>query len=142
MGYNHFRYARKIDADNIGIYHNDLTQLLKLDKGTANAIKLYGGTASGDDLYIYANSTDTTPVIQLAGASFLGFNLAANQPTRIKEAGTTIWQFGDEAGHYSLHFKETTTPTAFANYGALYTKNDNKLYFQTGAGVEKEVQFV
>lgn len=35
-----------------------------------------------------------------------------------------------------LALKETTTPSAVANYGRLYTKTDNNLYFQDGAGVE------
>ena len=39
-------------------------------------------------------------------------------------------------------FQETTTPTALPNYGKIYTKTDNKLYFQDGAGVEHEVAFV
>ena len=38
-----------------------------------------------------------------------------------------------------MKFLETTTPSATANYGAIYTKTDNKLYFQDGAGSEKEV---
>ena len=37
--------------------------------------------------------------------------------------------------------KETTTPTAVADYGRLYTKNDNKLYFQDGAGTEHEISY-
>jgi len=37
---------------------------------------------------------------------------------------------------------ETTTPTAVENFGKVYTKNDNKLYFQDGAGVEHEVSLV
>jgi len=37
---------------------------------------------------------------------------------------------------------ETTTPSAVANYGKIYTKSDNKLYFQDGAGTEHEVAFV
>lgn len=41
-----------------------------------------------------------------------------------------------------LAMKETTTPTADANYAKLYSKNDNKLYFQDGAGTEHEVDFV
>lgn len=41
-----------------------------------------------------------------------------------------------------LAMKETSTPTADANYGKLYTKNDNKLYFQDGAGAEHEVRFI
>lgn len=38
-----------------------------------------------------------------------------------------------------VNLKEITTPTAKADYGAIYTKTDNKLYFQDGAGVETEV---
>jgi hypothetical protein len=41
-----------------------------------------------------------------------------------------------------LALKETSTPTADANYGKLYTKNDNKIYFQDGAGNEHEIAFV
>ena len=41
-----------------------------------------------------------------------------------------------------LCMKEITTPTADADYGKVYTKNDNKLYFQDGAGTEHEVAFV
>jgi hypothetical protein len=46
------------------------------------------------------------------------------------------------AGDGVLGLKETTTPTADTNYGKVYTKNDNKLYFQDGAGSEHEVAFV
>jgi len=42
----------------------------------------------------------------------------------------------------SLHIPEITTPTAIADFGAVYAKSDNKLYFQDGAGVEHEVAFV
>lgn len=37
--------------------------------------------------------------------------------------------------------KEITTPTATPDYGKVYTKNDNKLYFQDGAGNEHEIAF-
>ena len=40
-----------------------------------------------------------------------------------------------------LFVKEIATPTAIADHGALYTKTDNKLYFQDGAGSEHEVSF-
>jgi hypothetical protein len=40
-----------------------------------------------------------------------------------------------------LTLKEITTPTAIANYGKLYTKTDNKVYFQDGAGNEHEIAF-
>ena len=44
-----------------------------------------------------------------------------------------------EAGVVSI--KEVTTPTATTNYGKVYTKTDNKLYFQDGAGTEHELAF-
>jgi len=43
------------------------------------------------------------------------------------------------AGDGVLGLKETTTPTADADYGKIYCKNDNKAYFQDGAGVEHEL---
>jgi parallel beta-helix repeat protein len=39
-----------------------------------------------------------------------------------------------------LYLQETTTPTAYDSMGALYTKNDNTLYFQDGAGTESAVK--
>ena len=42
----------------------------------------------------------------------------------------------------SLILKEITTPTADANYGKIYTKSDNKIYFQDGDGTEHEIAFV
>lgn len=45
------------------------------------------------------------------------------------------------AGDGVLGLKETTTPTADASYGKVYTKNDDKLYFQDGAGAEHEIAF-
>ena len=38
-----------------------------------------------------------------------------------------------------INLAEITTPTAIENYGAIYTKTDNKPYFQDGAGTEHEI---
>jgi hypothetical protein len=40
-----------------------------------------------------------------------------------------------------ITIKETTEPSAVADYGKIYTKSDNKLYFQDGAGNEHEIAF-
>ena len=45
-----------------------------------------------------------------------------------------------EAGILTL--KEISTPTADADYGKIYTKDDNKLYFQDGAGSEHQIALV
>jgi len=39
-----------------------------------------------------------------------------------------------------IHLPEISTPTAVPDYGAVYPKTDNNLYFQDGAGVEHIVQ--
>ena len=41
-----------------------------------------------------------------------------------------------------LTLDEITTPTADANHGKIYTKTDDKLYFQDGAGAEHQIAFV
>ena len=41
-----------------------------------------------------------------------------------------------------ITIKEITTPTALADWGKLYTKTDNNLYFQDGAGTEHTISIV
>ena len=45
-------------------------------------------------------------------------------------------------GTGALCMAETTTPAADTNFGKVYTKTNNKLYFQDGAGSEHEIAFV
>ncbi len=42
-------------------------------------------------------------------------------------------------GQTSILLAETTTPSAVTNFAQIYTKTDNRIYFQDGAGVEHEV---
>lgn len=42
-------------------------------------------------------------------------------------------------GGLTMKIDETATPTAITSVGQVYTKADNKLYFQDGAGAEHEV---
>ena len=65
------------------------------------------------------------------------------------EFNNNVVKFGDNSAAWNIqfmqsriHMLETTTPGAIANYGAIYCKADNKLYFQDGAGAEHEVAFV
>jgi hypothetical protein len=54
---------------------------------------------------------------------------------------TTIW--GDlSLTNWVLTIQETTTPWAETNFWKVYTKADNKLYFQDGAWTEHEIAFV
>ena len=60
----------------------------------------------------------------------------------------SMYNFGSNTYYWAtlystiLSLKETTTPSANAGSGKVYTKSDNKLYFQDGDGVEHTVAFV
>jgi len=139
MTYSHFRYARRIDADTLGIYHNDQTKLLQLDKGTAGRIDLAGGLGtSTNSLKILANTTDARPYIYLGGNVGVDFHAVTGATFRFYYGGTDTTTIG--AGYFKA--KEITTPGATTDYWAIYAKNDNKLYFQDGAGTEHTVTIV
>lgn len=79
--------------------------------------------------------TDTVPraaTLIIEGAPTEG---TLNAALLVKSGDVTL-----QSGAFTM--QETTTPTAITNYGKLYTKTDNKLYFQDGAGTEHEVAFV
>ena len=61
---------------------------------------------------------------------------AVAERMRLTSAGQLILP-----GAGTIALKETTTPTAVTDYGRIYCKNDNKLYFQDGAGTEHEISF-
>jgi len=137
MGYNHFRYARRIDAGAIGIYHNDMVRLLHLDKSVANTTTISGQGITGDNLTVKANTANVYPYFRLAGNSYAILDVGSE--FIFKRQGSEKARFGSTG---AVHLLETTTPTAIADMCALYTKSDNELYFQTGAGVEKTITTV
>jgi len=81
-----------------------------------------------DQMNIWVASSVLAIAATSAGYVGIGLTPTANMPGLSIEAGL-------------LTLKERTTPTADADYGKVYTKNDNKLYFQDGAGNEHEVAF-
>lgn len=89
-----------------------------------NQLKL---SFDGTDNTVFAVDTNGDLTITPSGDGIgIGLTPTANM------AGLAI-----EAGLLTL--KETTTPTADTNYAKLYSKSDNNLYLQDGAGVEKTV---
>ncbi|MCK4328499.1 hypothetical protein KAX02_01525 [candidate division WOR-3 bacterium] len=93
------------------------------------------GKASG-----YDNATDNRLYINNGTSMF---------PLIYGEFENDVVKFGDNSAAWNIqfiqsrmHMKETTTPAAIANYGAIYCKADNKLYFQDGAGAEHEIAFI
>lgn len=61
---------------------------------------------------------------------------AGNANITINGASVSAYYDLGLVGDGILMLKETTTPTNDVNYGKIYTKNDDTLYFQDGAGVE------
>ncbi len=107
---------------------------LHLNTVAGKDVRLYSPTSVGGTIVFTIESDYGAPwtrILNLLADGKLGIGLT---PT------TNMVGLSVEAG--VLTVKETTTPTADADYGKLYTKNDNKLYFQDGAGNEHVVAFV
>lgn len=94
--------------------------------------------------YIYEGGTGNLNIYNAGGNIIL--NPAS--PYRVLPYSVSVI-LGEEAANSQfgnivtrvLTLEETTTPSAVTDWGKLYTKNDNKLYFQDGAGNEHEVAF-
>jgi len=119
--------------------------ICKLTHGVldSNTTGIEGADATGDDLNIKANQTDTYPFIRLTGNSNVMNYLGTTGRFLIYAATTEIGGFTAVSSAYSLNFRETaSSPATKTNFGQLYTKSDNKLYFKDGGGTEHEVAFV
>lgn len=143
MGYSHYRFARRVDANACKIVNEQNLDIVKFElaSGTDDAIISNAGTTVTDDLYLRANaSAVTTPSIYLLGSDVMRFYLHSNAALDIYNSSTLEFKLLQAA----IHFKEISgaAPTPVADFGAIYTKNDNKLYFQDGAGNSHEVDFV
>jgi len=90
-------------------------------------------TPAGTDL-VAAVQGGTTKKLTVAQALLAGDSPATLSALGIGAAASANADLLCEGGAVML--KETTTPTDDAGYGKVYTKADNVLYFQDGAGVE------
>lgn len=118
------------------------------NKGERNIFigAIAGKYRTADDGYLFINSYDrSTLAADLTDSIIVGSQsltvtnqtLRVNAKLSVHGAVTTNQAAGDIVLHGgSLILKEITTPTADANYGKVYTKTDNTLYFQDGAGTE------
>jgi len=98
------------------------TDIFHINPNQANIDFRYDGDTSAAVLYANAGTENVT-INGTKGLSDANFDLCLD-------------------GDGVLCMQETTTPTATANYGKVYCKTDDKLYFQDGAGAEHEIAFV
>lgn len=97
------------------------------DSLTVCSIDFKTGTSADDgEILLYTS---------IAGSNQVALKLDENQNVDVQNGELQV-----ENG--VLRLGETTTPTADTNYGKIYTKTDNKIYFQDGAGTEHEIAFV
>ena len=97
-------------------------------------------------------STSTSPVLRLQDSNSANSDYEIRSPSgsnslEFFHVNTTNVLLELSSGGLAkfvnaIHIAEITTPTPVADSGAIYTKADNKLYFQDGAGAEHEVALV
>jgi len=112
---------------------------------------LYGNGANRPSIRWNTDSDATTPVyhakrddtntgVGSAGSDSLSLIAGGVEGIRVAEGGgaikVTVTDTLEIKGAGTLSLHETTTPGAVSDYGKIYTKSDNKLYFQDGAGNE------
>jgi hypothetical protein len=121
------------------VYATDDTSdfIAKFLDSSGNGVAGFYQDSDGDGtLYIWDKSNNVDVLLRAQDGSYFNNRVTIGSTTAYSNADLTL----DRGGY--LMIKETSTPTADANYGKLYTKNDNKLYFQDGAGNEREVELV
>ena len=145
----------------VGGSNDDTATLWLSDSGSAGesdlVIRLPGDVAGS--LLKFLNASNALQIsFDATGAAV--FNEAGNDADFRVEGNTEthglFYDAGNEnlsinssavSAHYDLLLggdgvmclKQTTTPTATADYGKVYCKSDDKLYFQDGAGAEHEI---
>lgn len=120
---NGFRLTDAASQDICDIIHNSAVTTIK------------GADATLDDLVLICNRTDTYPKISLDGGSYL--RLYAHTELKVYDEALEIGGFSGAGNKYCLYLLETgTSPANKGNFGQLYTKSDNHLYFMDGDGNE------
>lgn len=130
-------YGITLNARTADVAQEDVTitgnQLLNPTGSTTHGIVLYTNVGSGTEdfsnIKIYDNYSEgfTNHVTVSVGTAAL-----------TEYPGLYIEEYPSASGLLTL--KEQTTPSADVGYGKVYTKTDNKLYFQDGAGSEHVVE--
>lgn len=134
MGYRNFRYARRVDADIIGVYHDDMTRMLTIDKATANTTKIIGQGVTGDDFLIKANSIDLVPYIQLKGNDDVIIDVPNNKALDIYEGGGAFVSIFESANGCHFHSKKNNVDLFLKTEGSGVVKFGAEL---TNPGVDR-----
>lgn len=139
-----------VSGDDLIIAANTSNSYPRIDLEGNNDIALR--TSAGNTIffcetsscYLRFDRTDASTITIATAATNADLEISPNGTGNVNIHGASVSDNYDLAllGDGVLCLIETTTPTADTNYGKIYCKNDNKCYFQDGAGAEHEIAFV
>ena len=121
---------------NEGINANSVVDIRGKGTGVGQIIVL----DEDDQEWLFGSCVNGVGIIDVVGTTPTALKLRVDGTSHAEVGNNSADITAESTGCVGL--KETTTPTTTTNYGKVYTKNDNKLYFQDGAGVEHEVAYV
>lgn len=128
MGYGHFRYARRVDADTFNMYTPDMVNAIQVDTGTANTTKILGQSATAKNLFLYANQTDATPYIKLDPTNGIYHAIPAAKTFIFLDGGNTLLNISKDAANTRVKYQGGGS---FTNYD-LYFEPDGTGYVSFG----------
>lgn len=102
---------------------------LNLVSSANGNVKLFGSAAEGITREFTISGFRTGDALRI-----LEIGVGVDAPNTASFTGLGSYLFGG-----AVHMAEISTPTAIADKGAIYPKTDDNLYFQDGAGVEKQI---
>ena len=139
-----------LQSGNVGIGTTSPSRSLSVNSGALNIAASFESTDSGAYISFLDDSSLNDASVRV-GATGNDYQLFTNGQERLRVLSTGQTGINSTApssnadltlGNGELCMAETTTPGADANFGKIYCKSDNKLYFQDGAGTEHEIAFV
>ena len=119
----------------------DTSAVVRANGLTAGSGGVQGRIKAAAANTVYIGSESNTDVIFDAGGDNIMYLSDTHANVSINAAEVSAHYDLMLAGDGVLGLKETTEPTADTNYGKIYCKDDNKLYFQDGAGTEHTIAF-
>lgn len=97
MGYKHYRFARRVDADTLMFKSPSVEDIMSFHRAHATILVMRGGYPTGGGLQFFANQADSLPNWQMTATAFT-LKPVADVNLKLETSGTGVTQFGVHAG--------------------------------------------